>query len=517
MIALDHLPAEPGCYLFRDQDGEILYIGKAKHLKKRVASYFQKRPLDPKTARLVERIATVDYMVTDTETEALILESTLIKRHQPKYNIDLKDAKSFAYIQLTDEEFPRIAMARRPGGGSGSLFGPFVSAQERDYILQVLKKTFRLRTCRRLPKKACLRYHMQSCSAPCIGKIGKEEYRESVKRAEAVLRGRSAELLSALRAEMEACARAEAFEKALELRRQIQAIEHLGERQHVDRQKKHDEDVINFVAAGGRVWVMVFAVQRGTLTDREWFSFEGGEEFLEEFVARYYADREPPAELILPQAAGDSLQEYLAYRKGKSVRITVPARGEKRRLLDLVQKNIEAAFFGEQIKLEALKKSLHLPDLPRVIECFDISHLAGTSTVGAMVQFREGKPDKRNYRKFRIRSVEGVDDTAAIAEVVRRRYARLQKEGGALPDLIVVDGGKGQLSAALAELRRLSLSIPAIAIAKREEEIYIPGLRFPLPIQKKERASLFLQEIRDEAHRVAVTYNRLLRSKKLTG
>ncbi|MDI6876593.1 MAG: excinuclease ABC subunit UvrC [Methanomicrobiales archaeon] len=517
MIELDQLPAEPGCYLFRDSGGEILYIGKAKHLKKRVASYFQKRPLDPKTARLVERIASVDCMVTDTETEALILESNLIKRHQPKYNIDLKDAKSYAYIQITDEEFPRIGMARRPGGGSGTLFGPFVSAQERDFVLQVLKKTFRLRTCRRLPKKTCLRYHMQSCSAPCIGKIGKEEYRESVKRAEAVLRGRSAELLSALRAEMEACAEAEAFEKALELRGQIQAIERLGERQHVARQKKHDEDVINFVAAEGSVWVMVFAVQRGTLTDREWFRFEGGGEFLEEFVARYYADREPPSELILPQAVGESLQDYLAYRKGKAVRITVPAKGEKKRLLELVQKNIEAAFFGERIKLEALKKSLHLPVLPRVIECFDISHLSGTSTVGAMVQFREGKPDKRNYRRFRIRSVEGVDDTAAIAEVVRRRYARLQKEGGELPDLIVIDGGKGQLSAALAELKRLSLSIPAIALAKREEEIYIPALRFPLPVQKKERASLFLQEIRDEAHRVAVAYNRLLRSKKLTG
>ncbi|HZD43526.1 MAG TPA: excinuclease ABC subunit UvrC, partial [Methanomicrobiales archaeon] len=426
-----------------------------------------------------------------------------------------KDAKSYAYIQLTDEEFPRIAVARRPKGGSGSLYGPFVSAQERDHVFQVLKKTFRLRTCRKLPRKPCLRYHMQSCSAPCIGAIGRDEYRELVKRAESVLRGNSPDLLKSLRAEMDERARREEFEAALDLRNQIQAIEHLGERQHVERQKQHDEDIINFVITDGEVILMVFTIHRGTLADKEVFTFDTREEFLEEFIARYYTDREPPGELILPQGVGESLVGYLAYRKGKAVRITVPQKGEKKRLLDLVQKNIETAFFGDRIKVEELKKSLHLRKLPAVIECFDISHLSGTSTVGAMVQFRDGRPDRKNYRKFRIRTVEGVDDTAAIAEVVRRRYSRLKKEGLDLPDLILIDGGKGQLSAAQAELKNLSISVPIVALAKREEEIYIPGLRFPLPIQKKDRASLFLQEIRDEAHRVAVTYNRLLRTKEV--
>jgi len=514
MIALPDIPTDPGCYQYRDAHGTIIYIGKAKNLKKRVASYFQKRPLDAKTQQLVSQIATVDFFVTTNELEALILESNLIKRYQPKYNIDLKDAKSYAYIQLTNDAFPRIQIARRPSGG-GSVYGPFVSARERDYVLAALKRAFRLRTCRKLPKRACLRYHMGSCSGPCIGAIGPEEYEKDVRKAESILRGRSKELLETLQEEMATCSAHQEFEQALQIRDQIRAIQQFPERQHVERQKAYDEDVINYVVHGEKVHLIVFSVYRGTLGEKEEFTFEHSEGFLEEFITQYYADRTPPKELILPVEVEPSVAEFLAHRLGQQVRITVPQKGDKKALLDLVARNIEIAFFGDRLKLEALRRSLRLPEVPSVIECFDISHLSGTSTVGSMVQFRNGKPSKKNYRRFRILTVEGIDDVAAIGEVVRRRYGRLAEERGDLPDLVVVDGGKGQLGAAVAEIRGLGLAVPVIAIAKRDEEVYVPGYPGPLPLAKKDTASLFIQEIRDEAHRFAVAYHRLLRRKKM--
>ncbi len=514
MIDLSHLPELPGCYLFSDKDGSIVYIGKAKNLKKRVSSYFQKKGHSKKTRRLVDAARSVDFIVTRTEVEALILENTLIKRHQPRYNINLKDAKNYAYIEITDEQFPRIGIARSRKG-KGTFFGPFVSAKERDYVLDVVKKTFKIRTCRRMPKRACLRHHIGSCSAPCINKIDEGDYSELVARAESVLRGNSGQLVSRLKDLMEEKAERLEYEQALELRDQISAINRLSERQLMQRQKEYNEDVIFFIVHEGTVYLMLFHVDRGTLEDKQEYTFDEHEDFLEEFLVQYYTDTPPPAELILPCRVDDAVASFLSEQKGSRVRTVVPIRGEKKKLLDLAEKNVEIAFFGGEIKLVELQKRLRLPDLPRVIECFDISHLAGTAMVGSMVQFRLGKPDKTNYRRFRIRSVEQIDDFAAMAEVVRRRYARLLKEDRELPDLIIVDGGKGQLSAASAELAKLNLKIPVIAIAKREEEIYVPGFRHPLPIAKNEKASLFIQEIRDEAHRFALQYNRLLRKKKM--
>ena len=512
MIDSSGLPENPGCYLFKDAADNIIYVGKAKNLKKRVHSYFQRRERDPKTEVLVEKAYSVDFIVTDSELEALILENTLIKRHQPRYNIDLKDAKSYAYIHITDEEFPRIGIARR-SDGSGSFFGPFVTAKERDYILSVVKKTFKLRSCRRLPKRACLRYHIGSCSAPCIGKISSEEYRKQAARAQSHLRGNTSDLIQSLSQEMAEKSMEQEFEQALELRNQIAAIEHLSERQYVDRQKNYDEDVINYVKSDGRVYLMLFNVYKGMLADKQEFVFDEREEVIDEFLVQYYSEHDPPPELILPAPVGDVIPDFLIRRSGRRVRITIPKRGEKKKLLDLVGKNIEISFFGGQIKLEALKDLLGLSRVPTVIECFDISHLSGTSMVASMVQYRSGKPDKRNYRRFKIRTVEKIDDFAAIAEVVRRRYSRLKREGGEFPDLVIIDGGKGQLSAARGEIERLELRIPIISIAKREEEIYVPGLTHPLPADRKDKASLFVQEIRDEAHRFAVAYHRLLRRK----
>ncbi|WAC05720.1 MAG: excinuclease ABC subunit UvrC [Methanoregula sp.] len=517
MITLPDIPHAPGCYLFSDQSGTIIYIGKAKDLRKRVAGYFSRTDHDTKTRSLVGHTASVDFVVTTSEVEAFILENNLIKKHLPRYNIDLKDAKRFAYIGISRDPFPRIGIARRITKGEGTFFGPFVSAEERDHVLRVIKKVFCLRSCRKLPKRACLRYHMQSCSAPCIGKISREEYLIQVERAATFLKGRSGELLKSLQAEMEERSAAQDFEYALVLRNQIAAIGHLADRQHVERPKETDQDIIAYTVAGETVFLMVFSVEKGLLIGKQEYSFDSRKDFFEEFLVQFYADRTPPAELVVPVGIGIALTEYLSQRKGSRVRVTVPRIGEKKKLLDLVYKNIEHAFLRDGLKVPGLQAALDLKTPPSVIECFDISHLFGTSMTGSMVQFRDGKPDKKNYRRFRIRTVEGIDDFASIAEVVKRRYLRLTGEGGELPDLVIIDGGKGQLGAARDVLVSLGCDIPVIAIAKREEDVYVPGEILPRRLDPKGTALQYLQEIRNEAHRFAIAYHKLLRSKRAAG
>ena len=550
MIDLSVIPTSSGCYIYRDKNDEIIYIGKAKNLKKRVSNYFQKRDHDPKTRLLVKNIDSVEFIVTTNEVEALILEDTLIKKHTPKYNIDLKDSKSYAFIHMTNEDFPRIGILRK-ATAQGKLYGPFVSAKERDEILEVVKRTFKLRSCRNMPKRPCLRYHIGNCSAPCTGQITREEYQKSIDKADAVLRGNSAALEAKLKAEMADYSKKKEFELARDIRDQIFALEYLNNRQRMDRRIDHDEDVINYIIRDGKIYIMVFNVIKGTLVGKEEFSFAYHRNFLEEFLVRYYSGHETPSEIILPdaseiqeeeayimaeehtaeekahysaasendekqsEAVSRSLIDFLSQRHGKTVKITIPKRGDKKELLVLAEKNIEVAFFSTISKVEELGKRLMLPEPPRVIECFDISHLSGTHTVASMVQFRDGKADKSNYRRFKIKTVDGIDDFASIAEVVNRRYSRLLEEKRPFPDLIVIDGGKGQLSSAEAELKKLGVKTPVISLAKREEEVFVPGLSDPIPIKKNEKASLYLQEIRDEAHRFAITYNRLLREKAL--
>jgi len=516
MIDLTAIPHTPGCYLFSDSGENILYVGKAKDLKKRVTSYFQKKDHDRKTQNLVALTASLDFMVTHTETEAFLLENNLIKKHQPKYNIDLKDAKRFAYIGITRETFPRIGIARRTKEDA-VYFGPFVSAAERDAILRVVKRIFALRSCRKLPRRACLRYHMKTCSGPCIGSVSEEDYRVQVDLASALLRGKKGEVLGQLQAEMAEYAGRQEFEKALVRRNQIAAIERLRERQHVERPKEADQDVIAYAVAGDRVYLMVFSVEKGLLSGKQEYSFDHHEDFFEEFLILYYADRSPPQELILPCGVDEGMAGYLSERKGRAVQVTVPRAGEKKKLVELVEKNIRHAFMNGELKVQDLQVSLALPNPPEVIECFDISHLSGTSMVGSMVQFRSGAPDKKNYRRFRIRTVEGIDDTASVAEVVTRRYRRLSEENAPMPDLVVIDGGRGQLTSALGALHALGIRIPVVALAKREEEVFLPGEILPRRLDEKGMALRFLQQIRDEAHRFAITYNRLLRSRTLAG
>ena len=514
MFDMKNLPTDPGCYLFKDKNDKIIYVGKAKNLRKRVKSYVQKNDLNDKTQSLIKHVEVVEYIATDNEIEAFILENTLVKKYQPKYNIDLKDAKSYAYIKLTDEDFPRILLARKKTG-KGKYYGPFISAQERDYILHFLRKTFALKTCKKLPKRPCLRYHINLCDAPCAGLINKEDYEKKISKVKLVLSGNAKKLLKQMQREMKNHSEASQFEQALKLRNEIAAIERLSEHQNMQRQKQYNEDIINYKIKDEKVYLMLFNIYKGMLSNKNEFIFSYNDDFLEEFIILYYSESPVPKEIIVPNNIGESIDSFLENKKGKKVKVTKPKKGAKKQLLDLVEKNIEIAFFADTDKVNALKTKLKLKETPIVIECFDISHLSGTSTVGSMVQFRNGKPDKRNYRRFRIRTVEGIDDFAAVAEVVRRRYARLKDEGGRFPNLVIIDGGRGQLNFALQELETLNLKIPIISVAKQFEEVYIPGLMNPLRLAKTEKALKFIQEMRDEAHRFAIKYNRLLHKKEL--
>lgn len=509
---IQEIPTDPGCYLYKSNNGMILYVGKAKNLRKRVSSYFQKKDHDPKTKALVSHIKEIDFIVTNNEVEALLLENTLIKKHTPRFNIDLKDSKRYAFIKLTKEKVPKLTVARKKDD-SGEYYGPFVSGSERDYIFRSINRIFKLRTCKTLPKKVCLRYHIGACTGPCEKKVSIEEYQKQIDSARMVLRGKTKELLKKLQQEMKVYSKNEDYERAIEVRNQIQSLEYLQEAQTVERKRDYNEDIINYVKRGDNVYLFVFKVYQGTLDTKEEYVFPETIDFLEEFLIQYYSEHSVPREIILPEIVDPLLKQFLEVRRKKKVHIITPKIGDKKTLLDLVKKNIEAQFFSEDEKLEALQKLVHLVNPPKIIECFDISHLSGTSTVASMVQFRGGKPYKQQYRRFKIRSVDYIDDFMSMSEVVRRRYERLLKEQAELPDLIIIDGGKGQLTSAIRELEKLSLKIPIISIAKRLEEIYTPEKEKPILTSRKNKGLQLVQQIRDEAHRFAITYNKLLRKK----
>ncbi len=511
---LTKVPHNPGCYLFLDKDRKIIYVGKAKDLRKRVTSYFSKKDHDAKTQVMLSEARDIDFIVTNSEVEALILENNLIKKNTPKYNIDLKDSKRYAYLEVTNEKFPRLLIARKTKS-EGRLYGPFTSAQNRDYIRQVLIKTFKIRTCNKLPKRPCLRYHIGLCEAPCVGKQTEEDYLSNIKSVETVLKGKIKKLIKNLGKSMLNSSNTQDYERAMRYRDQIRALKFLEERQTMERQKKYNEDIINYLVKGDKVYLMLFNIHKGMLENKQDFEFEKKSEFLEEFLVQYYSENPIPKEIILPEKVERSIGEYLRKLRGKKLILNVPQKGEKKELLDLVEKNIEIQYFGDADKLNDLKNKINLQEIPSVIECFDISHLAGTALVGSMVQFRNAKPDKSNYRRFKIKTVEGIDDFAAIAEIVRRRYYRLVMNKEPLPNLIVIDGGVGQLHYAIKELEKLGVKVPVVALAKKEEEIYIYGKKEPLRLDKKSKGLLLLIAIRDEAHRFAIKYNKLLRSKKL--
>ena len=510
-----NLPKSPGCYIFKDQDDNIIYIGKAKDLSKRVRSYFFNKRLDPKTALLVPMIAKVEFFATTNEVEALILENNLIKKHKPKFNIDLKDSKRFAFIIVTDEQFPRLMVARNKEM-AGKYYGPFVSAEKRDEVLKILRTSFLVRTCKKLPKKSCLRFHIGLCSAPCTGNITEEYYMGNIRNAEEFLKGREEELIQKLKHEMKFASEKNLFERAKMLRDQISALETLQEKQRVEKDKRYDEDVINYIISEGKVYLIVFNISRGILASKDEFAFDYSEEFLESFITQYYPDKQVPKEIILPhKLKDDAVKGYLSKLREGNVTITVPQQGDKKILLDLVKRNIEISFLAQSEMANELRRVLKLNSNPEIMECFDISHTQGALIAASMARFHNAKPDKTNYRRFKIRTVAASDDTASIREVVRRRYFGLKAEGKKMPDLIVIDGGRGQLNAAMEALSELELKIPVIALAKRLEEIYVPGLSHPLRLSRDSKALKLLVQIRNEAHRFAIKYHKLLRSKQM--
>ena len=556
MIDLGHAPKNPGCYLFKDSKGKVIYVGKAKSLVNRVKSYFARehedahRSVDPKlrsigvkTNVLVSHIKSVDFMVTDSEVEALILENNLIKKYKPKYNIDLKDSKRYAFVQVTGEMFPRLLIARKrleirdsKLERASRFYGPFVSGMSRDYVLHALRKIFKIRTCVKLPKKVCMRFQIGLCSGPCEGKISKTDYLENVKNAEMVLKGKTKAVVEILSKRMKGFSSEQDFERALVLREQIRAVKDLGEKQKMERDKKYDEDFINWIISGDKVYLILFNARRGILENKQFFEFDWSPNFLEEFLVQFYSDYDCPKEVVLPEDVDSGLKEFIERLGGK---VVVPKMGEKVKLLELVKKNVDLAVFGNVDKVKELKEKLGLIKLPRVIECFDVSHLSGTDVVASMVQFRDGVADKSNYRKFRIRGGDVNDDYAAMREVISRRYHRLAEVRGIgsseardekmeAPDLIVVDGGKGQLGVAVGVLEELKLGIEVIGLAKAEETVILPkrqdgdlgvwghgGLGREVRLDKKSGALKLLIEIRDEAHRFAIGYQRLLRGKKI--
>lgn len=510
-----NLPKSPGCYIFKDKDGNIIYIGKAKELSKRVRSYFSNKKLDPKTALLVPMIAKVEFFATTNEVEALILENNLIKKHKPRFNIDLRDSKRFAFILVTEEKYPRLLVARNKEL-AGKYYGPFVSADKRDEVLKILRTAFQVRTCNKLPKKACLRFHIGLCSAPCTGAISGEEYHKDIKNAEEFLKGHAEELIARLKQEMKIASDNRLFEKAKSLRDQVAALESLTEKQRFEKDKRYDEDIINYIISEGKVYLIVFNISRGMLASKSEFVFDEKQDFLEDFITQYYAENSVPKELMLPhKLKDDSIKDYLTkLRKGK-VMLTVPVKGDKQVLLELVKKNIEISFLAQSEMTNELRKALKMNSNPEVIECFDISNIQGSLSTGSMVRFTNANPNKSEYRRFRIKTVVGSDDTSSIKEVVRRRYYRLKLESKKMPDLIVIDGGKGQLNAALEALAELELKVPVISLAKKFEEVYVPGLNHPLHLKKDSKALKLLIQIRNEAHRFAIKYHKLLRSKEM--
>jgi excinuclease ABC subunit C len=542
---LKRLPAEPGVYLFRNERGDVLYVGKAKSLRPRVRSYFQAGSGDtrPGIRQMSGRVADVETIVTQTEVEALHLEQNLVKRHRPPFNVRLRDDKSFPYIAVTvDDEYPRVMFTRERHRRGVVYFGPYANAKKVRETLDVLNRVFRYRPCEgpqpgRHSGIPCLDFHIERCFAPCVGYISKEDYRAVIDGVIEFLSGDDRPIRRQLEGQMRQAAEEERFEDAARYRNRLRAVERLSERQAVERRSVGTIDVIGVAVSPERAAVQVFPLRDGRMVDRYSFHLENaaGEELgevLEQFCLEYYGSAPSvPPQILVPREAGDTdaLETFLTERRGSRVEVRKPERGEKRRLLDLAMQNAELALQSETFvsetrrlrrveALEELREALNLESLPIRIECFDISNIQGREIVGSMVVFEDGLPKKGHYRKFTVRGLDGQDDFAAMREVISRRFTRLSADPAsddwnesfaATPNLVVIDGGKGQLSAALAAMHELDLPrVAVIALAKRIEEVFVPGRSDPIVLPEHSPGLQLLQRIRDEAHRFAVTFHR---------
>lgn len=547
---LAHLPTRPGVYQHKDAAGTVLYVGKAKNLRTRVRSYFQEsRSHDGRLKVLVSKIADVEVIVTDTEAEALILENNLIKKLKPRYNVNLKDDKTYPYICIKNERFPRVFPTRRVKKDGSKYFGPYTDVKNMKQVLEVIRSIFRLRTCtlNLAPEPiaagkydVCLEYHIKKCAGPCEGYQTEKEYNQTIAQIEKLLNGKTQALIELLQDEMKRLAAAMQFEEAAVMRDQIAALQKYSAKQKIISQDFVDRDLFALtldheaqVAVG-----VLFKVREGKVVGRQHkymrqIAERGEAELLQTFVEYYYTETTFfPEEVLLATAIEnpEPLEDLLSEARGKKVPIKIPQRGDKAGLMRMVEANADL-LLGEwkvqQMKrgeervpyaVKKLQEDLRLKHLPNRIECFDISHLGGTGTVASCVVFENGKPRKRDYRTYKIRSVdEGKpDDFQSMREVVERRYKRTLEENGPWPDLVVIDGGKGQLSSAVEALKAADVygKFPVVGLAKRLEEVFFPGDKDPKHIAKASASLQLLQRVRDEAHRFAVTFQRKQRQKK---
>lgn len=540
---LKSLPGKSGVYLMKNENGKIVYVGKALNLKSRVRSYFSSaHAQSPKTQALVRNIADLEYIVTDTEVEALILENNLIKEHKPKYNIRLTDDKNYPYIKVTlNENFPRLEVVRSVKKDGARYFGPYTSAGAVHETLRLIKKIFPIRACKHKDfaniKRPCLNAHIRRCQAPCVGGISRAEYREMIQEVILFLAGKQEDLQLVLKEKMAEASAKLQFEKAAEIRDQLLAVEKIIAKQKIVLEKLLDLDVIHYARSFTEVCVQVFFIRGGKVMGRDHFFLQGsqereGREILSAFIKQYYNQAEIiPPEILLPEEVEDypTLETWLSEKRGARVSLKIPKQREKYQLLQMAGQNAQESLQQEivgkfekkkanQDALEELVHALGLTKTPRRMECYDISHIQGLDTVASMVVFEDGQPKPAYYRRFRIKTVEGIDDFASMAEVIRRRLTKAKagdEKFAELPDLIIIDGGKGQLSAARKVMDELGFgTIETVGLAKKEEWVYVEKRKEPFILPRQAKALHLLQRIRDEAHRFALNYHRLLRGKR---
>jgi excinuclease ABC subunit C len=552
---LDNLPNKPGCYLMKDNDGKIIYVGKAINLRNRVRSYFHAGAQeDQKTRQLVRRIADIEWIVVGSELEALILEMNLIKKHRPRYNVRMKDDKRYPYIKIHWAlPFPKVTITRQTTDDGSRYFGPYTSVWALHQTLDVLRRIFPYLTCDReitgRDERACLYYDIKLCLAPCIGVVDQAQYRQMIADLERFLEGHSEAILERLQNTMQQAAEELQFERAAALRDQLQAVQHIVERQKVVFPSNYvDSDVVALARSDGDACVQVFFIRSGKLIGREYFLMEGAEDtpdadVLASFLKQFY-DESPsvPAQLLLPNEIEEIqvIREWLHTRRGgEKVEIHVPRQGQQQELVQMAAENAAETLAALKAQWQAdtnrqtealaeLQAALNLPEPPNRIECYDISNTQGTATVGSMVVFEQGVPKKGLYRRFNIRSVSGPDDFASMEEMLTRRFNRwaAAQEAAApgkkpdasfamLPDLLMVDGGKGQLARAVAVLDKFQLAerVPVAALAKQQEELFTPGAASSILLPRQSQGLYLIQRVRDEAHRFAITAHRKRRDK----
>ncbi|MCD6300106.1 MAG: excinuclease ABC subunit UvrC [Dehalococcoidales bacterium] len=540
---LRQLPNSPGVYLFKDTEGNILYVGKAANLHHRVRSYFGAgQRLSPKLQRMVSRVNELDFFITGSEQEALILELNLIKRHHPRYNVRLKDDKTFPYLKIDlNEDWPRVHITRRLEEDEGRYFGPFTSAKSIRQTLKVIKEIFPFRSCSKpitgTDSRPCLEYHIHHCLGPCIGAVSQEEYAEVIKQVILFLEGKQEKVVQELENKMKHAAQALDFEWAALFRDQIQAIDRVVEGQRIATTVRGEQDVIAFAKDKDQAYVQVFFVRNNKLTGRESFVLQGTryeepKQIMTSFIKQFYNSNPYIPPLILLQYPVEDMaviKDWLQSKKGTMVNIQVPCRGNKKQLVKLVAENARQGL--EQLKIKQLatptslaaalaeiQEKLHLSHLPSRMEGYDISNIQGKDAVGSMVVFDKGKPKPAHYRRFRIKTVADADDYAMLKEVLSRRFKHIGKAKDSwaiLPDLVLIDGGKGQLNAARAVIREVGAeSIPTASLAKENEEIFIPQQAEPIILPRSSPGLQLLQRLRDEAHRFAIGYYQKIHKKK---